>query len=167
MPEEVAIEPDPTGPVGDGSVRTMRHDIDSQIVENLLSEQHLATLATHRKDGSVLLSPLWYSWEDGRFQLGISAGDIKLRHMARDPRVTIVVAEEIPPYRGIEVRGIAHIDETDYPPRMRALARRYLGPSGDEIYGDDDEGAIVTIEPTATRTWDFDDDLRETSEKEA
>jgi hypothetical protein len=84
--------------------------------------------------------------------------------MARDPNVTIVVAEETPPYRGIEVRGIAHIDETNYPSRMRALARRYLGPPGDEIYGDDDEGAIVTIEPTATRTWDFDDDLADTTE---
>jgi PPOX class probable F420-dependent enzyme len=141
----------------------MRHDIDPQIVNDLLDEQHLATLATHRKDGSVLLSPLWYVWENGRFQLGISAGDIKLKHIARDPNVTIVVAEETPPYRGIEVRGIAHADETDYPPRMRRIARRYLGPAGDEIYGDDDEGSIVTIEPTATRTWDFDDDLADTT----
>ena len=144
----------------------MRHDIDPRIVQALLGEQHLATLATHRKDGSILLSPLWYSWEGGRFQLGISAGDIKLKHMARDPKVTIVVAEETPPYRGIEVQGIAHVDETNYPPRMRALARRYLGPPGEEIYGDDEKGAIVTIEPTATRTWDFDDDLPDTGEKE-
>ena len=144
----------------------MRHDIDPRIIEDLLGEQHLATLATHRKDGSVLLSPLWYVWENGRFQLGVSAGDIKLRHIARDPQVTIVVAEEAPPYRGIEVRGVAHVDETNYPPRMRALARRYLGPSGDEIYGDDEEGAIITIEPFATRTWDFDDDLEDAAEKE-
>jgi PPOX class probable F420-dependent enzyme len=150
----------------DGSVRGMRHDIDPQIIEKLLDEQHLATLATHRKDGSILLSPLWYVWESGRFQLGVSAGDIKLRHVARDPRVTIVVAEETPPYRGIEVRGIAHVDETNYPPRMRALARRYLGPSGDDIYGDDEQGAIITIEPTATRTWDFDDDVPEAGGKE-
>jgi PPOX class probable F420-dependent enzyme len=142
----------------------MRHDIDPKLIEDLLDEQHLATLATHRKDGSVLLSPLWYVWENGRFHLGISAGDIKLRHMERDPNVTIVVAEETPPYRGIEVRGMAHVDETNYPPRMRALARRYLGPAGNDIYSDDDEGAIVTIEPVATRTWDFDDDLADTTE---
>jgi PPOX class probable F420-dependent enzyme len=144
----------------------MRHDIDPQLIEDLLSEQHLATLATHRNDGSVLLSPLWYVWENGKFQLGISVGDVKLKHIARDPNVTIVVAEETPPYRGIEVRGIAHVDETNYPPRMRALARRYLGLAGDEIYGDDDQGAIVTIEATATRTWDFDDDLDDTIEKQ-
>jgi PPOX class probable F420-dependent enzyme len=144
----------------------MRHDIDPQIVNDLLDEIHLATLATHRKDGSVLLSPLWYVWENHRFWLGVSAGDVKLRHIARDPRVTLVVAEDTPPYRGIEVRGVAHVDESNFPPRMRAIARRYLGPDGDDIYGDDEQGAIVTIEPTATRTWDFDDETDAASYKE-
>jgi PPOX class probable F420-dependent enzyme len=145
----------------------MRHDIDPKIIQALLDEQHLATLATHRKDGSIPLSPLWYVWEDDRFQLGVSAGDVKLRHIARDPNVTIVVAEETPPYRGVEVRGVARPDEADYPRRMRAIARRYLGPSGDDLYGDGDAGAIITIEPMATRTWDFDDSVDDTTGVEA
>jgi PPOX class probable F420-dependent enzyme len=145
----------------------MRHDIDPRLIEDLLAEQHLATLATHRRDGTVLLSPIWYLWEGERFRLGISVGDVKLRHIARDPRVTIVVAEETPPYRGIEVRGVASADEVDYPERMRAIARRYLGSPGADLYPDEEEGSIVTIEPTATRTWDFADDLAGVTEKEA
>jgi PPOX class probable F420-dependent enzyme len=143
----------------------MRHDIDPQLVEDLLAEQHLATLATHRSDGGVLLSPIWYVWRDDRFRLGMDEGDIKLRHIARDPNVTIVVAEETPPYRGIEVRGVAHADETDFPERMRAIAQRYLGPPGADFYPDDATGSIVTIEPVATRTWDFADVYEDFPEK--
>ena len=145
----------------------MRRDIDPQLIEDLLAERHLATLATHRQGGSVLLSPLWYVWQDDRFQLGMDAGDIKLRHIARDPQVAIVVAEETPPYRGIEVRGLASADETNYPDRMRAIAQRYLGPAGADFYGNGARGSIVTIEPTATRTWDFADDLAGVMERRA
>ena len=73
----------------------------------LLEERRLATLATVRKDGTILQSPIWYVWEDGGFTLGIAAGDGKLTHMEREPRVTIVVAEDDLPYRGYEVRGVA------------------------------------------------------------
>jgi hypothetical protein len=55
----------------------------------------------------VLLSPVWHEWQDGGFTVVIPVGDVKLRHIDRDPHVSIVVAENSPPNRGIEVRGEA------------------------------------------------------------
>jgi PPOX class probable F420-dependent enzyme len=125
----------------------------------LLDEQHLATLATVRKDGTILLSPLWYVWEDGGFTLGMAAGDGKLKHLEREPRVTIVVAEDAFPYRGFEVRGIARTLDVQYGPEIRRIATRYVGPAAADFYDDERGGTVVRIEPGDARGWDFRDDL--------
>ena len=125
----------------------------------LLDDVRLAHLATIRKDGSVLLSPIWYIWEDGGFTLGIAAGDGKLKHLARDPRVTIVVAEDDFPYRGFEVRGVARLVDVPYGPTVRRIATRYVGEPAAAFYDDEQGGTIVRIEPGESRGWDFRDDL--------
>jgi PPOX class probable F420-dependent enzyme len=125
----------------------------------LLDEVHLAHLATFRKDGSVLLSPIWYVWEDGGFTLAMAAGDGKLKHLGRDPRVTIVVAEDAFPYRGFELRGIARLLDIPYGPTIRRVASRYVGEQAAAFYDDAHGGTIVRIEPGDARGWDFRDDL--------
>ena len=72
---------------------------------DLLEQARLAVLATHYPDGTVLLSPVWHEWRDGGFSVPTGTGDVKVRQARRDPRVSIVLAEDTPPYRGIEVRG--------------------------------------------------------------
>ena len=125
----------------------------------LLDEVRLATLATIRKDGTVLLSPIWYIWEDGGFTVGMAAGDGKLKHLARDPRVTIVVSEDGFPYRGFEMRGIATLLDVPYGPSVRRIATRYVGEAGAAYYDDEYGGTVVRIEPGDMRGWDFRDDL--------
>lgn len=125
----------------------------------LLDERRLATLATIRNDGTILLSPLWYIWEEGGFTLGMAAGDGKLKHLRRDPRVTIVVAQDEFPYRGFEMRGEARLLDVPYGPEIRRLATRYVGAAAADFYDDERGGTIVRIEPGETRGWDFRDDL--------
>lgn len=48
----------------------MNRGLTPDELDGLLDEVHLAHLATFRTDGSVLLSPIWYLWEDGGFTLG-------------------------------------------------------------------------------------------------
>ena len=51
----------------------------------------LAVLATYRRDGTVLLSPVWYEWREGGFGVVTSSRDVKVAHLWRDPRASIVV----------------------------------------------------------------------------
>lgn len=125
----------------------------------LLLERRLAHLATFRKDGTVLLSPIWFIWENGGFTLAMAAGDGKLKHIARDPRVTIVVDEDDFPYRGFEVRGVAQLMDVPYGPEIRRIATRYVGAAAATFYDDASGGTIVRIEPGDSRGWDFRDDL--------
>jgi PPOX class probable F420-dependent enzyme len=96
-------------------------------VTGLLDAPSPAVLATYRKDGTALVSPVWFRHDDGRFEVVIAEGDVKLRHLARDPRCSLVVFEAVPPFRGVEVRGIAELVECDVGPIRAEIAGRYLG----------------------------------------
>lgn len=138
----------------------MRTNLAVEDLADFLEEPLVAVLATLRRDGSVLLSPVWHEWRDGAFQIWTGADDVKARHVRRDPRVSVVVAESHPPLRGVEVRGRARlIDERATETAVR-IASRYLGPEGGERYvreiGGDD--VIVRVEPGELRVWDFADE---------
>jgi PPOX class probable F420-dependent enzyme len=113
-------------------------------------------LATRRANDDILLSPVWHGWRDGGFDVFTGDDDVKVRHLRRDPRCTIVVCEQDPPYRGIEVRGRARIEQGDTATAHR-IAARYIG---DEHAGDwvDPGDVVIRIEPGSLRAWDFKDD---------
>jgi PPOX class probable F420-dependent enzyme len=99
-------------------------------VRSLLEAPSPAVLTTYRKDGSANVSPVWFRWAEGAFEIVIAEGDVKLRHLARDPRCVLLVFEAVPPFRGIEVRGMAELVECDVTPLRADVAGRYLGAPG-------------------------------------
>ena len=120
----------------------------------------MAILATLRADGTVLLSPVWHEWRDDGFNVWIEQQNTKARHLRRDPRATIVVAESGPPLRGIEVRGPARFVEAGVPETALRIASRYIGQEAAAAYVEPLRGAdvIVRIEPGDLRAWDFADE---------
>ena len=87
----------------------------------------LAVLATYRRGGTVLLSPVWHEWLDGGFNVVTGSGDVKAAHLRRDPRTSIVVCEHSPPYRGVELRCHAQLLTTGVDDAVLRIASRYLG----------------------------------------
>lgn len=102
----------------------MRTNLTVEDLGGFLEEPHVAVLATLRRDGTVLLSPVWHEWRDGGFNVWLAADDVKTRHLRRDPRATIVVAESEPPLRGIEVRNTAEFIENGVLETAVAIATR-------------------------------------------
>jgi len=82
----------------------LRRNLAPSALGDLLELPLVAVLATRRADGGVLLSPVWHRWRDGGFDVVTSSDDVKVRHLRRDPRASIVVYEHVRPYRGIELR---------------------------------------------------------------
>jgi len=137
----------------------MRRGLGPADLGDLLELPLVAVLATHRPDTSPLLSPVWHRWREGGFDVVTSRGDVKVRHLRRDPRATILVYEHVPPYRGLELRTRASLLDADRD-TLRALAVRYLGVEQGEAYaagaGDD---TLIRLEPGMLRAWDFADDF--------
>jgi hypothetical protein len=69
-------------------------------------------------------------WAEGVFEVVVARGNVKVRHLARNPMCVLVVSEVVPPFRGIEVRGRAELAEFDVTPMGRAIAARELGLEG-------------------------------------
>ena len=139
----------------------MRRNLAPEDLGYLLSQPKLSTLATHRADGTILLSPVWHEWIDGGFTVLTSEGDVKLRHLRRDPRTSIVLAEDVPPYRGIEIRGEAKILPGDGIVTLQRIASIYLGEAGGRIYAEATDPSIhviIRIVPGVLRAWDFADE---------
>jgi PPOX class probable F420-dependent enzyme len=125
---------------------------------DLLELPLLAVLATYRRDGTVLLSPVWHEWRENGFTVVTGSRDVKAGHLRRDPRASIVVCEHGPPYRGLELRASARLSALEDPAIIRRIATRYLGPEGGERYaqtGGDD--LLIRLEPGELRGWDFAD----------
>ena len=129
---------------------------------DLLELPLVAVLATYRMDGSILLSPVWHGWRDGGFDVVVGPKDIKLQHLRRDPRASIVVFEHEPPYRGLEVRSEASLVPGAAAEALGSMAIRYLGPQDGPAYVESvpaGDSVLVRLEPTELRGWDFADDL--------
>ena len=126
---------------------------------DLLEAPLVAVLATYRKDGSVLLSPVWHRWRDGGFDVVSGPNDMKLKHLRRDPRASIVVYGHEAPYAGLEARGEVRLEEEGAAAAILSMAVRYLGPEDGPAYAATVTSAVlVRLEPTELRGWDFADD---------
>jgi hypothetical protein len=104
------------------------------------------------------VSPVWFRFADGVFEVVIAEGDVKLRHLARDPRAILVVFESVPPFRGIEVRGEATLVEGDVSEARATIAARYLGaPAGERFVAlrAARPGVRVRLGVETVRSWDL------------
>jgi PPOX class probable F420-dependent enzyme len=129
---------------------------------DLLERPFNATLATYRRDGSVLLSPVWHEWHDGGFSIITGADDVKLRHIERQRRAVAVVSDNDFPFRGIEVSAEPTIvRDPDFGRQaLSRIAKRYLGEVHGRAYAERESDGMVVIRlvPGQLRTWDFADD---------
>ncbi len=118
----------------------------------------LGVLATYRGDGTVLLSPVWHEYRDGGFDVCSSMADGKVRHLAADPRAVLVVAEPLPPYRGVELTTRVTLTQVGVTGTVRRIAVRYLGRAAGEAYAESaPDDVVLRLEPGQVRAWDFAD----------
>jgi PPOX class probable F420-dependent enzyme len=127
-------------------------------VRSLLEAPSPAVLTTYRKDGSALSTPVWFRWTGEAFEVVIAEGDVKLQHLARDPRCSLLVFEAVRPFRGVEVRGVAELVERDVTPVREAIAGRYLGSKDGKRFAATRKahhGFVLRLVPDEPRVWDL------------
>jgi PPOX class probable F420-dependent enzyme len=142
-------------------VTSMRTNLTVGDLGDLLDRPLIAVLATLRMDGTVLLSPVYHEWRDDGFNIWVERQNVKSRHLRRDPRATILVAESDPPLRAAEVRGLARFVEEDVSETALRIVTRYEGPedAAADVAALRDADVIVRIEPGDIRAWDYADEL--------
>ena len=139
----------------------MRKGLGPDALGDLLDLPLAATISIAKPDGTVFSRPVWHRWESGRFVIQLPAGDRKIAMLERDDRLTILLAENQAPYRGLEIRGRARLRSDDYRARAIEICRRYVeayDPNTPvESYVSDEPGRIVEIDADVTNGWDYAD----------
>jgi len=141
----------------------MRRGLTPSDLGDLFELPRTAVLSIGLPDGSVFSRPVWHRFTDGRFELQFPAGDRKIGLLERDPRATVVLAEDAFPYRAIEVRGRIRITSDRYHEIGAAICRRYVeafDPASDvSAYLSVESGMIGVLEPVVMTCWDYADDF--------
>jgi PPOX class probable F420-dependent enzyme len=100
---------------------------------------HTGKLATVRADGRPHLAPVWYDLdEDDTLVFNTGAETVKGRNLARDPRASLCVDDDRPPFSFVVVEGRAELldDLTEVRRWASRIGARYMGPETAEEYGD-------------------------------
>jgi PPOX class probable F420-dependent enzyme len=86
-------------------------------------------LAYAGADGRPLVAPVWFIVEDGTLVFNTGKNTAKGRALARDPRATLCVDVEEPPYAFVQVQGDAELSEDpgELVRTATAIAARYMG----------------------------------------
>ena len=139
----------------------MRKDIPLDELADWLALPLVAVLATYRRDGGVLLSPVWHRFRDGGFDVVCFPGDMKVRHLTNNPRASLLLYDHAPPLRGLELRSDALLSAVEGTEIIRDMAFRYLGEEAGNAYanGVGNKFVLVRLEPGNLRTWNFEGDF--------
>jgi PPOX class probable F420-dependent enzyme len=96
-------------------------------------------LATVRADGRPHVVPIWFVVDpaNGDILFNTSENSVKGKNLQRDPRLTLVVDEELPPYAYVQIEGVATLstDLEEMLPWSTAIGGRYMGPESAEKFG--------------------------------
>ncbi len=103
----------------------------------LSSGTRTGKLATVRPDGRPHVQPIWFVLDGDDLLFTTGATTVKGRNLRRDPRASLVVDDEAPPFAYVRVDGSVELSEDletmlDWSTR---IARRYMGPERAEEYG--------------------------------
>jgi PPOX class probable F420-dependent enzyme len=137
----------------------MREMTDEQAYAFLAEGRRTGKLAV-RRDGRPMVTPVWFLVDDdGALVLMSMSTSVKARAMRREPRVSLAVDLEEPPYAYVRVDGIAEVidDQAALADWAVRIAERYMGAEWAVEHGPRNavpEERIVRITPARIVAWD-------------
>jgi PPOX class probable F420-dependent enzyme len=118
-----------------------------------LLDAQVATLATLEPDSTPQLSEIWFLNDEGRIRLSLNTARRKTQNLMQRPQCNLLILDLENPYRYVEIRGRARIDDDDGSFAHKLHAKYGADPSAYDQPGD--RRVVVTIEPTRIRPVDM------------
>jgi len=112
----------------------MTHD---EAIDFLSSGTRTGKLATVRKNGRAHVTPIWFVVEGNALVFNTWHTSAKAQHLTRDPRASLLVDLEEPPYGYVLVEGsvvISH-DLGEIAAAATRIGARYMGEERAAEYG--------------------------------
>jgi len=131
-------------------------------LERFVSETRVAVLAYLRADQRPHQAPIWYTYRDGTFFMTTETSSAKDKALIRDPRVSLTIQDDAPPYRAVIMEGSVELSPLDPASDPTAgVAIRYFGLLGarefEKLTAEAFEASgltRITFRPTVIRGFD-------------
>ena len=112
-------------PVKQGDLGLLRHPV----AQELLASKIPARLAYVATDGTPRVIPIWFHWNGTAFVLGTPPKAPKVKELAKNPRVSLTIDDNVFPNKVLLVRGAARLESLNGVfPEYALAAERYFGP---------------------------------------
>jgi PPOX class probable F420-dependent enzyme len=126
---------------------------DDEIRAFLLERPRTAKLASVRADGRPHVAPIWFTLDGDAIVFTTWHTTVKAANIRRDPRVSLCVDDDRPPFAYAIVDGVATLSDDIDDLRLWAgrIAARYMGDDQAEAYGNRNGVAgelLVRVAPT-------------------
>jgi PPOX class probable F420-dependent enzyme len=138
-------------PVKQGDLGLLQHPA----AQELLASKIPARLAYVWTDGSPRVIPIWFHWNGREIVMGTPAKAPKLKALAKNPRVSLTIDDNVFPHKVLLVRGTARLEPVDgVVPEYALAAERYFGPEQGKAWAAQ-MGKMVQsmVRVTITPTW--------------
>lgn len=102
--------------------------VPADFTDLLTTKIAFAHLATTMKDGTLQVTPVWFSYDGQHILLNTAKGRVKDRNMRTRPKIAMAIPDPDNPYRYLQIRGhVAEVTEVGGDAHIDALAKKYIG----------------------------------------
>ena len=102
-------------PLVEFTIRKMKEMSKEEIQTFLMSGTLTGKITTVRKDGRPHVVPIWFILDGDDSNINIvfttCQDSLKGKHMLRDPRISLCVDDQTPPFSFVSIDGIAEINQ--------------------------------------------------------
>jgi PPOX class probable F420-dependent enzyme len=112
-------------------------ELADDVIAFLSEGTRTGKLAYVAKDGRPLVAPVWFIVDGGAVVFNTGRDTAKGRALQRDPRVTICVDHQHPPFSFVQVQGTASLSEDpgELLDTATRIGGRYMGADRAEEFG--------------------------------
>lgn len=115
----------------------MKEMTKAEYTSFLIEGTKTGKIATVKKDGSPHVVPIWFDLDNGNIVFTTGGDSVKAKNMRREPRVSLTVDDQSPPYAFVQIEGIASFSD-DLKEMLHWATRiggRYMGKDQAEAFG--------------------------------
>jgi hypothetical protein len=138
-------------PVKQGDLSLLQHPASQELLKSKIP----ARLAYVWTDGSPRVIPIWFHWNGKEIVMGTPPKAPKLKALAKNPRVSLTIDDNVFPHKVLLIRGTARLEPVNgVVPEYALAADRYFGPEQGKAWVAQ-MGTMISsmVRVTITPTW--------------
>jgi hypothetical protein len=110
--------------VTQGDLSLLQHPVSQELLESKIP----ARFAYVWTDGTPRVIPIWFHWNGRELVLASPANAPKLKALAKNPKVSLTIDDNVFPHKVLLIRGSARLQSVDgIVPEYATAAERYFG----------------------------------------